>query len=295
MSPVRGGGCLQVDLAGVGPPEADVVGDGPVQHPRVLGHQRELVAERAQAQAAQVDPVQLDRAGVGVVEPLQQGEQGRLAGAGGADNADPLAGGHLQVQVAQDRGALGVGEPDPAQGQPVAGRAGRDGVGRLGHDLARVEHLEDPLAAGRAPGQGPGQPGQGPDGPVQAGQVGQHHQQRPQGHPAAGHRGHPQPQHQPAPGGQQQVGDRRPARLQVHGGQRRPDGPLAPAGEAAARLPLAGERLHHPDVAQHLGGLAGQGGVGVPGRPLDRADAPRGAAPPPAPAAAPRPARPGRG
>ena len=75
-------------------------------------------------------------------------------------------------------------------------------------------------------------------------------------------------------GGQQQVGHWRPARLQVHGGQSGPHGPAAAAGELAARLPLAGEGLDHPDVAQHLGGLAGQGGVGVPGSPLDGPDAP---------------------
>jgi hypothetical protein len=160
----------------------------------------------------------------------------------------------------------------PASGG--AGRAGRPRLGRRWHDLARVEHLEHPLPAGRPPGQGPGEPGQGPDGPVQAGQVREHDQQRPQGHPPTGHRRHPQPQHQPASRGQQQVGHRRPPRLQVHRPKCRSHRATTAPREVPAGLVLAGEGLHHPDVAQHLGRLAGQRRVRVPGHPLGGPDPP---------------------
>jgi hypothetical protein len=184
--------------------------------------------------------------------PRRRGRRTVAAGRAGstcrrrsADHADPLAGGDLQVEVAQDRGALGVGEPDPAQGQPAPGRAGPDRVGRRGHDLGRVEHLEDPLAAGRALGQGPGQPGQGPDGAVEAGQVGEHHQQRPQGHAPTADRGHPQPQDQapPAPAAGRPPATSGPPGPWRPGG---PDGAAAAAGEAGPGLLLAGEGLHPP-------------------------------------------------
>jgi hypothetical protein len=66
------------------------------------------------------------------------------------------------------------------------------------------------------PGSWPGGPGPGWG---RRGWIGQHHQQRPQGHAPAGDRGHPEPQDQRPASGQEQVGHWRPARLQVNGGQ----------------------------------------------------------------------------
>ncbi len=77
---------------------------------------------------AQVDPVDLDRAGVGVVEATEQLGEGGLAGAVLADHRQARAGRDGQVEPAQDRpGARRVGEGDVAEPDLgcVGGRAAR--------------------------------------------------------------------------------------------------------------------------------------------------------------------------
>jgi hypothetical protein len=108
---------------GLGPPDpghlqADdgVVEDRPPGHEQVpLGH----VADPAQQPAGPAaGSVQLQRARRRLLQAGQDVEQGRLAAAGGADDAHELALGHLQVQPVQ-----GLHGPVPGP-EPLAQRRG---------------------------------------------------------------------------------------------------------------------------------------------------------------------------
>ena len=68
----------------------------------VLQHEAEQPAQIGEIEIADVDAVDGDAAARDVVEPHQQVDQRRLAGSGGADNADALARPNLEAHVAQD-------------------------------------------------------------------------------------------------------------------------------------------------------------------------------------------------
>ena len=82
----------QLRLAGVGAAEQDIVADRAVQQRRVLGDHADL--RRAAISCVTVGDVlavDQDAAALDVVEAQQQVDEGRLAGAGAADEADLLA------------------------------------------------------------------------------------------------------------------------------------------------------------------------------------------------------------
>jgi len=90
------------------PGELDVVGD------REVGDEVEELKDEADLAAAQLRPgrlaelvdsaaAEVDLAGCGSVEPAEQVQQGRLAAARGAHDADELALGDRQVDAAQRR------------------------------------------------------------------------------------------------------------------------------------------------------------------------------------------------
>ena len=74
----------------VEPAVADVLGHGSREEQRLLLDEADLVAERAQREPADVDPVDQDTSCLRVVEAHDEADQRRLARAGWADDRDPL-------------------------------------------------------------------------------------------------------------------------------------------------------------------------------------------------------------
>ena len=130
----------------------------------VLGDDADGVVEGLGADLAQVDAVDPDGTGAGVVEAGDEGGDRRLAGPARPDQGDEGAGLDGERHVAQHRtaapavaggGALergqrdlvgrGVGERDVVDLDAHRARGHRARVGCLGDERLEVEHLEDPL------------------------------------------------------------------------------------------------------------------------------------------------------
>mmetsp|Transcript_20946 Transcript_20946/g.65401 ORF Transcript_20946/g.65401 Transcript_20946/m.65401 type:complete len:487 (+) Transcript_20946:20-1480(+) len=90
---------LRGALAAIG----DVLADAAGEEHGLLLHQGHLPSQPRKVQAADVVAVQEHRAGVGVVEALQQGYDRAFAGAAGAAEGYSGAGLDLQVKVCEDR------------------------------------------------------------------------------------------------------------------------------------------------------------------------------------------------
>ena len=86
-------------LAAVG----DVLANRAGEQPRVLQHHAEHAPQRAALQLADVDAVHANRAAVDVVEPHQQVDERRLAGAGRTDDRDHLPGRDVERHVVDER------------------------------------------------------------------------------------------------------------------------------------------------------------------------------------------------
>lgn len=80
----------------------DVAGDGRREQYRFLRNETDLVAEVANVPILDRDAVDLDLATDRVVEPLEETDDGRLAGSGAADERRHLAGREDAVEVVQD-------------------------------------------------------------------------------------------------------------------------------------------------------------------------------------------------
>ena len=96
--------------AGVGASEADVVDDRAGEQEGLLGHHRELLAQRSRGHLAQVEAVDAHRSGARVVEARQQLDDGRLAGPGRADQGDGGARSDGEVDVVEHVVAVAVAE-----------------------------------------------------------------------------------------------------------------------------------------------------------------------------------------
>src|SRR5699024_8179654 len=90
----------------------DVVPDRPAEQPGVLQHHADVPAHLAAREHGDVHAVDGDAAAVEVVEPHDEVDQRGLAGSGGADDGDGLAGLGGQVEVADQRLVGGVREVD---------------------------------------------------------------------------------------------------------------------------------------------------------------------------------------
>ena len=112
---------------------------GDVLERRHVGDEMERLEDDADGLAAkageaigvetgEVDPGDRDPAAVGALQAAGDHQRGRLAGAGGADDADPLAGGDGQGETAQDvDGGGAVAEPE-ANVLEGDGGSGQDGL-----------------------------------------------------------------------------------------------------------------------------------------------------------------------
>ena len=245
---------LDLRVRGVEPPVADVVGDRAGEEQRVLGHQGDPLAQRAETVGGGVAPVEQHAPGRRREEPRDQVREGGLAGPGRADDGHQLAGPRVEADAVEDGARAVVREPDrleadvPGQAagvrrvrriadlrlqrQDVAHPAGPDhrllqcahGVGDLG------DRVVDPRQVGGddeqlADGQRPVDDAQAAD-DENGGGAGQRH------------RGHGQREERLPPG-------------EAHP---RPRGVAAGAGEAAELAPFAGEALDRGDRPQRLPG-----------------------------------------
>ncbi len=133
---------------GAGPAVADVGLDGVVEKERLLADQGDLAPQRAQCEVADVDAVDEDAAGRGIVETHQQRGERRLAGAAGADQGDHLALFHCEGDVGE-HGAVGrvrVLEADTVIDDRLAELLQLACAGFLAHQRPAVEVFEDALA-----------------------------------------------------------------------------------------------------------------------------------------------------
>src|SRR2546421_327421 len=104
----RRGGVAEVGGAGGGLGLAavgDVVPDGAGEEPGVLEDHAVAAAYVVAGEVAVVGAVEEDAAAVDFVEPHEQVDQGGLAGSGGPDDGDGLAGGGVEGEVL-DEGAV---------------------------------------------------------------------------------------------------------------------------------------------------------------------------------------------
>src|ERR1035437_3414092 len=95
-------GCGGIDDLFVGRallPVGDVVCDGALKQPGVLQDHAEGATYLVAGQLSLVGAVEPDVPGVDLIEAYEQVDQRGLARAGGADDRDALAGGHIEGEV----------------------------------------------------------------------------------------------------------------------------------------------------------------------------------------------------
>ena len=96
---------LDFGVGGVEPAVAQVVGDRAGKEHGILQHDADALAQRPDLVAVHVDAVDEHASGRCVVEPRNQADERRLAGAGQADERHHLAGLGLERDVVQHRPA----------------------------------------------------------------------------------------------------------------------------------------------------------------------------------------------
>ena len=94
--------------------EGDVFADGVAEEECLLRDEADVPAQRVEREFADGVAVDEDGAGLGVVDPRDQIDERRFAGAGGADDGQAGAGGNAQVDVFEDGGAV-IGEVEIAE------------------------------------------------------------------------------------------------------------------------------------------------------------------------------------
>ncbi len=129
----------------------DIGGDGVGEQRGLLRHEREARAERREIGLVDGDAVDLDLAGVGIVEAEQEREDRGLAGARWADKGDPLArldGEAHPIERARLRPQR-IGEGDIGEGDLAPRRGGQRLRMRRRFDL-RLDLQQLAQALGRA-------------------------------------------------------------------------------------------------------------------------------------------------
>ena len=129
----------------------DVLGHRAVEQEHLLAHQADGPAQIRQLQIPDRQAIEQDLALLQLVQAQQQPDDGALAGAGGADDAQGAAGWHLQIEALQQRLAAGIGEAQATEAQgALHGRRGQGAVA-TGDGDRRVEQIEYPLGGGHRP------------------------------------------------------------------------------------------------------------------------------------------------
>src|SRR6185312_10511715 len=121
---------------------ADVLADRPGEEQRLLQDDADLLAQRLQLEVANVDAVDLDASGAGIVEANQLAHQSALARTGVADDCDPLPWQRIEGDVRERVLATRVGEGDPLGPDVPVSSPELDRIGFLDYLGLGVEQLQ---------------------------------------------------------------------------------------------------------------------------------------------------------
>ena len=102
-----------------------------------------MLAQRIQADVADVDAIDRDAAFARIVGAIQQAQRRRLAGAGRTDDRDGAAGARAKTQVLERRMRDFVAERHIVERDLAARRRQLRRTGRFVQHLLRVEHAEE--------------------------------------------------------------------------------------------------------------------------------------------------------
>src|SRR5690606_19464652 len=136
--------------SGFGGGQQEVLANGGVHEVGLLADDADDAGQVVGVEVAHVDAVDGDAPGGGVVEARDQRAERRLAGARGPDHGGGGPGGDGQVDAAQHRCAVAVGEADVLEADLAAhsGRVDSDRVHRRLHLGDQVQVLEDAAEQG---------------------------------------------------------------------------------------------------------------------------------------------------
>ena len=138
------GGLLDLGAAGAGPSVGDVVEDRVVEQHRILRHDPDRAAQTVLRDIPDVLAVDLDRAGLRIVEAEQQPRDRRFAGAARPDDREFRPRRHREIDIAQDGAARIVAEIDMAEANRAVRHRERRRAGPVldfGRDLHQRHHL----------------------------------------------------------------------------------------------------------------------------------------------------------
>ena len=239
-------------LRGIRVPRAprDVLEGGGPEDDRLLQHQGDLPPERRQPDPAQVVAVDGDAPALGIEEAQHEPGQGALARPGPPHDGHVLAGGDAQVDVAEHRPAVVVGEAHVLEPDLAGDRRQRLGVGRVLDVELRVEHREDTLEAHAGRADLGEVLAQAEDGLVEVAQVGEEHGQLADGQGAAHHPERAEPDDRRGARGQQGLHHQHEQGLGPVEAERQGQAPLAAGPEVLDHpvlAPVGLHQLHRPD------------------------------------------------
>ena len=132
---------LDLLAAGLRPAVADVIEDRVVEQDGVLRDDADGRTQAVLGHLADVLTVDLDIAGIQVVEAEQQPADGGFAGAGMTDDGDRPSGRHVEGDALQDRPPLIVTEADILEGDAGPGNVERRRVRWVAHLGGDVQEL----------------------------------------------------------------------------------------------------------------------------------------------------------
>jgi len=151
------GGAFDLVARGLGVAEGDVGGDGVGEEEAFLEDDADVAAEVVEVEAAGVDAVDEHGAGGGIVEARDETHQDALAGAGGAEDGDALAGLDVERDVVEDGFGLAeigrerrqwmVDERHAIEADVTVQARAVDGVGGVLDFDGGVEDFEDAAGA----------------------------------------------------------------------------------------------------------------------------------------------------
>ncbi len=125
-------GLLDRRHAGARPAIGDVLGQRAVKQDRILLHDGDLAAQRMLRRISNILTVDQDSPAGDIVKPLHQLDEGGLAGAGAADQADAFAGADVHRQLVIQRDAMtAVMERDVLEHDAPALDVNRPRIGRV--------------------------------------------------------------------------------------------------------------------------------------------------------------------
>ena len=133
----------------LGTAAADVLLDRVAEQEGLLQNDRDLPAVGLQLEPADIEAIDQDSSGLGIVESKQQRKYRGLSGPRWPDEPHSLSRSNPEGKFLQDRTTLLIAERHPLEGDLSRHRRGRDGVGCFAHLFAGVEDFQDALAAHR--------------------------------------------------------------------------------------------------------------------------------------------------